>query len=789
LKAHSQNHGTRHRRRWPAAAVLGAAALLGAAWLARIDFSRKISLDVLDLLPSGERSPEMGIVRQLASEAEARVMLFVVTDAAGAAAQDGAARRFAEELARQPVFAEALALEDPAPIDALGRELFDHRFTLLFPLWLRERSAAYAAAGGDSVRFSEWLAADAAARLDRFLATPGATAFQDALPADPLLLIPGAMDRAKGGLALIQPPAGSAIAAPSHVWARIAASPLREEGQAPVFKAIERALGSTRGEYPGANVAYTGVNLFAAASKARIRLELAWLNVLSIVAVCAVALVFIRKARRALHLAPPVLLAVLGAWVCTTAAFERVHILVFVLGSLLTGVAVDYGFYLFMQAPAGPGEDYWAKVRRLRKPLLSSCFTTVAGFALLLFSELPLIRQLGLFVAAGLLCALAGAIVYFSMLDDAFLEARRFPGFRGPGSGTRRMVRRVLIALWIAALPGLLLVKWRDDVRDLEIPAPAMQQEDARIRALFEGSPEQAVYLTHGRSLSEARDALERFEGWLRAAGSGEEFASLGAVVPTETWHAEALRFARENPEFPAQLRSALEKAGFDAGAFDPFFTAYASFTAHASGADLEAAVQSLHASLTGPLSLLLHVGRPLSWFVTLANRAPAGTPPPGTRTVNTDQLQSLNLVLERYRQSALRISLAGLAIVGAGVFLAYGLRDGARIFSIPCGAALGLFGLFGWLGLPLNMFHVLGAFLGVCLTHNYSIFSATSAYRREPPPVSVRLSALCAASSFGVLALSGIPVVHALGETVAMMVLTALLVIEFEHFTPIANK
>ena len=162
---------------------------------------------------------------------------------------------------------------------------------------------------------------------------------------------------------------------------------------------------------------------------------------------------------------------------CTTAAFERVHILVFVLGSLLTGVAVDYGFYLFMQAPAGPGEDYWAKVRRLRKPLLSSCFTTVAGFALLLFSELPLIRQLGLFVAAGLLCALAGAIVYFSMLDDAFLEARRFPGFRGPGSGTRRMVRRVLIALWIAALPGLLLVKWRDDVRDLEIPAPAMQQE------------------------------------------------------------------------------------------------------------------------------------------------------------------------------------------------------------------------------------------------------------------------------------------------------------------------
>ena len=123
-------------------------------------------------------------------------------------------------------------------------------------------------------------------------------------------------------------------------------------------------------------------------------------------------------------------------------------------------------------------------------------------------------------------------------------------------------------------------------------------------------------------------------------------------------------------------------------------------------------------------------------------------------------------------------------------VFLAF-LRvgDGARIFAIPCGACLGLFGLFGWLGHPLNLFHLLGAFLGVCLTHNYSIFSATSAYRREPPPVSVRISALTAAASFGVLSLSGIPVVRALGSTVASMVLVALVVIEFEHLADLGRK
>ena len=50
---------------------------------------------------------------------------------------------------------------------------------------------------------------------------------------------------------------------------------------------------------------------------------------------------------------------------------------------------------------------------------------------------------------------------------------------------------------------------------------------------------------------------------------------------------------------------------------------------------------------------------------------------------------------------------------------------------------------------------------------------------------MSVRLSALTTMASFGVLALSGIPVVRALGETVALMVLAALLVIEFEHYAP----
>jgi predicted exporter len=769
--------------------ILALAALLGGAWLLRLDYAGKISSDVLDLIPADERAPELTLVRSLASQAEARTMFFELTAGNGQPAPAEAAALFAAGLGREPAFDQVVVMSDPALRETLGNELFEQRFTLLFPLWLQERAAAHAATGGAAAAFPEWLAQDSAAALGRFLSAPEALAFQELIPADPLLLMPGVVERLKDGLSLVQPAAPTANP-PTLVWAQLSASPLSEAGQGPAFAAIERAADATRATHPGFTVAYAGVNRFAAASRARIEREVTWLNAVSLAAVLAVAFIFIRGVHRGLHLIPVVMLSILGAWVGATMAFERLHIMVFVIGSLLTGVAIDYGFYLFMQPPAGPDEDYWDKVRRLAKPLLASCLTTVAGFTLLLFSELPFIRQLGVFVGAGLISALAAAVLYFSTVRNPFLETRTFRGGAALPDRVRRGLRRLLIAVWIVALPGLAMLQWKDDIRELEIPSPELKREHARITGLFGEQEERTVFLTYGNSVAEARASVARLQTWLDSAnGRATPTIGLAAVVPTVEAHAAAVSFAREHPEFPAQLRAALVAAGFEDMEFAPFFEAYARHAAEASAGDYEAALTALQAKLTGPVGLLLHTGKPLSWFVTIVRDVPAMAPPPETHTVSASQLQSLNRIFSRYRQSALWLSLTGLAIVGAGVFLSYGWRDGARIFAIPCGACLGLFGLFGWLGHPLNLFHLLGAFLGVCLTHNYSIFSATSAYRHEPPPVSVRLSALTTAASFGVLALSGIPVVRALGTTVALMVGVALLVIEFEHLAALGKK
>ena len=425
---------------------------------------------------------------------------------------------------------------------------------------------------------------------------------------------------------------------------------------------------------------------------------------------------------------------------------------------------------------------------RLIRPLLASALTTVIGFSFLLWSELPLIRQLGVFVSAGLVCALATALLWFAQLDNSTLETRPFVRRRlsGSSAGARKAARIVLILGAAVALLGPWRLRWKDDIRELEIPTPELNANDAQVRALFGESEASTVYLTRGATPAEARDHLASFLEWQANQFPGSKAATLGFAMPTATqWSKLPERLAALG-DFDADFRMALARHGFEVAEFAPFFDAWRSAASSGRHSSFDEMAAHLASTLSGPLSFLLHIQPGVSWLVTIADNRAGADPPASTDTVTDGQLQNLNNLFTRYRASALRLSSVGLAFVGASVFVLYGLRRGIRIFAIPAGACMFAFGLFGLMGATLNLFHLLGAFLGVCLSHNYAIFSAESQNRGEEPPPSIRMSAVAAASSFGVLALSRIPVVAALGSTVAVIVLAALAITEL---TPLASR
>lgn len=761
------------RQRWTARALLALLAALGLLWLARLDYGAKISSDVLDLIPSAERSPELALARSLAGDRQARVALFALR-ADDPAARERAAELFAAALRADPAFAEVRALGDNGPRNALGRQLFNQRLELLLPGWLA-RHRQLQAERAPAEPWPEWLAERAAGELETFLARPEAVAFQDLVPADPLLLLPGLATELAG---FAEP--RSTVGDRTLIWARTTAAPLSEAGQEPVVAAVERALQAARAAAPEARLQWAAIGRFAAENRHRIQKEMSWLNLLSLAAVLGVAVLCLRRVWQALHLAPVVLGALLGAWVGVTLTFDRVHVLVFVVGSLLGGVAIDYGFYLYLQPAARAGELYREKVRRLIRPLLASALTTVLGFSLLLCSELPLIRQLGVFVSCGLIAALATALLWFAQLARPYTDTRAFARARlgGPWRGWHRAARAVLLGGAVIALVGPWRLHWRDDIRELEAMPAALRAEAQEVRALFGETAARTVYLTRGESPAAARAAQARFLDWHARQFGDAPVASLGLAVPTPAEWQAAQAARAELAEFAPALRRALERQGFDAAEFAPFFTAWEDWRAAPAG-DLDAAVRRLASALEGPLALSLAVEPGASWFLSVAEHPPGAEPPAATATLGLDQLQSFNRLFSRYRVSALWLSGIGLGLVGMSVFVLYGLRRGVRIFALPAGSCLFAFGLLGLAGQTLNLFHLLGAFLGVCLSHNYAIFTAENTARGDAPPPSIRLSALTTAVSFGVLALSSIPVVAALGTMVTLIVLAALAGVE----------
>jgi len=782
------------RHKFFARLILGFVALVFCGWFWWFDYDRKISTDILDLVPADEREPELALVRQMADERVARVVLIALRFPETlndplkkiAAQREKAADVFIETLRRSPAFAEVVRLGDTKAFVSIGTYIFSHRLDLLLPGRLAKWKTEYSR-GTKEINFTEWLAEKAAGGLSAYLIKPEAMAFQDMLPSDPLLLVPQALEpwQAFSGLA------GSGKSDRLVlVWARTTDSPLKAEGQQPVFKAVAaaEAAAHVEGDF---EMRWTGISRFAEASRRRIEGEMSGLNLLSLIAVLAIGFAGVRRPYKALNLAPVLLFSLLGAWVVTTALFTRVHVLVFVVGSLLGGVAVDYGFYLFLQPPRTPDEPPLAKAGRLLKPLLSSALTAITGFLLLLFSDLPLIRQLGVFVSAGLLFALGAALLWFAQSGDTWWETRAFIRARLPGAGRKKILHVFWLIACVVVVVGFWRLKWRDDIRDLDISSPELRNNAAEVQSLFGENDSQTIYLTRGATAAQARVALERFHTWHTQAYPGSNAVSVGSVLPQpEDWESFSTSL-HEMADFEPTLRAALVKHGFEAEAFDPFFTAWRDLLARSTSPTFVDLVLGLRAALTGPLGLMMESGPKASWFATLTNHAPGIEPPAEVATVSSAQLETFNHLFERYRVSALWLSAVGLGLVGLSVLLVYGIRRGIRIFALPAGSCLFAFGLLGLTGQTLNLFHLLGAFLGVCLSHNYAIFSAENAARGDLPPPSIRLSALTTAASFGVLALSHIPVIAALGLMVATIVLTALFVVELEPFSaePIGQK
>ena len=386
---------------------------------------RRISVDVLELLPRDEQDPTIRLARQTVSGRFGRTLYIALHDTAHPDQPPvGAAALVAAELRADPAFGEVFTgpgrcRQGPSPA------VVPRPSSRLAPARLARRHGGALAQGKRAGRATRagprpgW-PPPPRATWTSFQNSADALAYQERLPGDPLLLIPGLLavfgeqDKAAagsvaGGALTKKGPDGITYAL---IQAETRGSQMEEAGQTPVFAALDRALKDARAKY-GASVElrFTGVNKFASETREHGLKEVSILTWISLGLSFVLLLFAFRRVGFSRTCCCPSSRRRCGRWWCVSRAST---------GSTSSPSPSSRCSSAWRSTTAS---TRWStRGRRLaglrrrcasfRLPLVAGCLTSVGGFVFMTLTNLPMLQQMGLAVALGLIFSLGIDFLY-----------------------------------------------------------------------------------------------------------------------------------------------------------------------------------------------------------------------------------------------------------------------------------------------------------------------------------------------------------------------------------------
>jgi predicted exporter len=475
-----------------------------------------------------------------------------------------------------------------------------------------------------------------------------------------------------------------------------------------------------------------------------------------------------------------------------------VHGITLGFGVTLIGESVDYSIYLFIQSQQRTS-TLWPTIRL-------GVLTSIVGFASLLPSGFPGLAQLGLFSISGLLAAaLVTRYVLPNLLPPKLNIGDVTPLGVALAAGLQRVRTPRALLLVIPILAAIALYTHRGPVWNRELsalsPVSASDQAlDAMLRSDI-GAPDVSyLVVISGPSQEAALYAAEAVDPALDALV--EQKAIAGFESPARYLPSlEAQRARQASLPEGSQLKSNLVKAlnglPIQVDRLDPFLhdvdiarsqplltRKELEGTSLAAGADALLLNGGARWSALLPLRVPTTVAIDVTRVHSAISKLALGE---GVKAVVLDVKGEVDSLYSSYLSEVVRLSLAGFA--GIVVLLLIFLRSAGRTARVVAPLALAVLTVTACLvllGQQLTILHLIGMLLIVAVGSNYALFFDRRSNDPHAGSAPLTLASLLIANAatvlgFGVLGFSSVPVLSALGSTVApgaflALVLSALL-------------
>ena len=568
------------------------------------------------------------------------------------------------------------------------------------------------------------------------------------------------------------------------------------DAEAQALSLIHAAFNDAQRDTPGASsarLAETGPVVFAVSTRDTTVSDATRLSILATVIIAALLAFAYRSPLVLLLGLLPVASGALAAVAGVSLAFGFVHGITLGFGVTLLGESVDYAIYLFTQTMRGDRPE--ATIVRIWSTLRLCALTSIVGFAVMLFSDFVGFAQLGAFSIIGLIAAI-GVTRYVlpQLMPQGFFAAgaeaigRWLTGAMSYRTWLRPLIAFVTLAgiLALALHPGRF---WDSDLTNLSPISPALQTLDRTLRSDL-GVPDLRYFVVlradTQQSALEASEALAGRLQTLVTEGRVGGFDLPSAILPSERAQKARQAALADNDTLHARFAEAVAGLPFRAESFEPFFGDVARarsgplLTPASLPSALALRVDSMLVQRNGGWELiapLYKVSDPaaITSALTAANV-------PGAQLIDLEQ-ESAQLLL-RFQHEATELAVIGSVAIVALLWLF--LRSLARVVAVavPLAAALVITAALLTFGDgKLSIFMMVGFLLTVAVGSNYCLFFERVYHDAEAQKrsiASVVLANLCTVSAYGVMSLSGIPVLHDIGMTVAIGTFLSMLFAAF---------
>lgn len=744
------------------------AALSLSAWIAL--FHTRIYTDLTGFLPSAPDRSQQLLLDQLRDGPASRLILIGIE---GATPQSlaGVSQAFAAAL-RADARLTFVQNGEPDTLEAERDILFRYRYQL-------------SPAVGTG-RFSAAELKKSLHRIAELLASPAGALQKSSIPTDPT----GEAQR----IAAIWAP-NSAIALKDGVWfsadgsralmiAQTAASGMDAVQQQEIVATVRRHFDSAKQALPleqagSLRLLLSGTPVFAAESRQMIEQDSWRLSLVAALLVLLVLLMVYRSARLTALAFMPVASGMLAGVAAVSLVFGGVHGITLAFGATLIGEAADYPNYAFLHTARG--EALKNALQRIGPTLRLAVLTTVLSSMALLLSRFSGLSQLGLLSLTGV--AVAGLTTYFVLpiLAGTSFAARKIehlPFKLATGSRWGLAILPLLLSA-VAVLVSQHKSLWDDDLGSLSPISPQAKQLDQQLRNQL-GAPDiRYLLMTGGSDIEQALRNSELLETDLQhmvQTGVIGGFDMAAHYLPSRQLQRQRQAALPDAALLQRSLQQAMSGSPFRDDAFQPFLRDVA-----ASKHQAPLTVGDLRDSAIGlkVQSLLLHDGQGAIALITLNGVGDSARLQQAVGQLKSKGIAAIDLkddtarLIDGYRDQSLRLTALGVLLIALLLLFSLGsIRAAVRVlYPVLAGAAM-CAALTVLRGEKLTLFHLVAMLLVIGIGLNYALFFN----RRERSEDDTRRNhlslAVCSLTtflSFGTLMLSRIPVLHAIGQTVAL--------------------